>query len=151
MGMLRHRDLYIGIRSHSRVIAWALLVLAALVCVFPANAQTTIGDATTGNTLFNSTFNCSGCHAANAANRFNAINAGGHIAYANTQGMGGSAGTAQQYADIAAYLATLFAAAGTQNIPYNSGGVAFTIPNIALNTPNGDYSSLSVVSAPLKG
>ena len=88
MGMLRHRDLSIVVRAHSRVLVWALLVLAALVCAAPAFAQTTSGTIATGNTLFNTTFNCHNCHTANSANRFNAIDAGGQISYANSQGMG---------------------------------------------------------------
>ena len=84
-----------------------LVAVAILLLQSPATAQTTSGTSATGNTLFNSTFNCHSCHIAASAPRFNAINAGGHIAYANTQGMGGTGGTAQNYADIAAYLATM--------------------------------------------
>ena len=128
----------------------ALLVLTAN----DGRAQTTTGTAATGNTLFNATFNClsMGCHSASTANRFNAINAGGHISYANSQGMGGTAGTAQQYADIGAYLATLFTGLAAQSVTF---GVAknIAIPNIALATSYGDYVALRTVSgfAPTSG
>ena len=127
-----------------------LVAVAILLLQSPATAQTTSGTSATGNTLFNSTFNCHSCHIAASAPRFNAINAGGHIAYANTQGMGGTGGTAQNYADIAAYLATLFTDLGTQAVAYQTAS-AFIIPNIALGTTYGSLTGLQTVSGPSKG
>ena len=130
--------------------SWIALIIGLLMTIGGAEAQTTTGTAGTGSTLFSTTFNCHLCHAANSSNRFNAINAGGHIAYANSKGMGGTVGTAQQFADIAAYLATQFTDLGPQSVTFGT-ATPITIPNIALNTVYGGYVGLQAVSGPSRG
>ena len=113
-----------------------LLMLASQV-----GAQTTSGNSTTGQSLFTNK-GCINCHAPNAGARVNAINAGGHIEHARTQGMlAQTDATGQEYNDIAAYLATLFPVQGTQSIAHNT-ATSISIPNIVLNTAFGDYVGL---------
>ena len=94
---------------------------AALVALAgPAYAQTTTGNVAMGQSLYTSK-GCLGCHAATGPTKANAMNAGGHIAHANTQGMGGQADTnGQEYNDIAAYLATLFVEQGLEAVAFNT-------------------------------
>ena len=138
MGMLRHRDLSIVVRAHSRVLVWALLVLATFVCAAPAFAQTTSGNSGTGSTLW-ANKGCGGCHAITSVPQ-NAANAGGHILYAISQGMPTSA-TATEANDLAAYIGT-FLSSTTTNVAQNSGGNAIALPGLFLNTIYGDYSSV---------
>lgn len=128
------------------------VAVATLLLQTPATAQTTSGTIATGNTLFNSTFNCHICHTVGSPNRFNAIDAGGHIAYANARGMGGTAGSAQNFADIAAYIASTFAPSGlgTQSATFET-AKAIGIPNIALGTVFGNYAGLRLVVGPSRG
>lgn len=127
------------------VFAWLLLLWAGL-----ATAQTTTGVASTGQSLFTSK-NCGSCHAANGPTKANAINAGGHIAHANTQFMGGQAdSTGTQFNDIAAYFATLFTDLGTQTVSFGSPS-DIPIPNIVLKTSLGDYEGLRKVASPAHG
>ena len=125
--------------------------MASLLSVSLAGAQTTTGNSTTGAGLWVSKGCSASCHTTITATKANAINAGGHIAYANTQGMGGQAdSTGTQYNDIAAYFATLFTDLAAQSVSFET-AKSIAIPNISLNTGNGDYVGLRQVSAPLRG
>jgi hypothetical protein len=138
-------------RNHA--LTW-MLAMVAFALQVPANAQTTSGNATTGATLYVSKGCNSGCHGPSLtfpASIANAINAGGHITYANTQGMGGQADTdGTQYRDIAAYFATLFAGLPTQSVTFQTAR-AIAVPNLVLNTIRGDYISLQVVTQGSRG
>jgi len=126
------------------------VVFFALLLPIGTNAQTTTGNSTTGSSLWTSK-SCSNCHVADGATKANAMNAGGHITHANTQMMGGQAdSTGQQYNDIAAYLATLFAAQPTQNVSHNS-SLSITVPNLTLNTAYGDYVGVRVITNGSRG
>ncbi len=71
---------------------WLLAGVMLLALSFGAQAQTTSGNAATGNTLFNggaNQANCTFCHGSRTENPvFNAANAGGVLSYAITNGMG---------------------------------------------------------------
>ncbi|MBL8512984.1 MAG: fibronectin type III domain-containing protein, partial [Betaproteobacteria bacterium] len=124
--------------------------LSLFLLAFNASAQTTSGNSTTGSSLFTSK-GCSGCHAATGPTKANAINAGGHITHANTQGMGGAADSSgTDYANIAAYFATLFTDLAAQSVTHNT-AKTITIPNFFLNTSYGDYVGLRAVTAPARG
>ena len=143
MGMPRHCDLSIVVRAHSRVVAWALLVLVALVCAVPANAQTTSGNSGTGNTLWTNK-GCGGCHSI-TAHPINAGNAGGHITYAIAQGMPTSA-TAGEANDLAAYIGT-FLSSSTATVAGNSVNNAIALPQLNLNTMYGKFTAVNVSGA----
>ncbi|MEP7156577.1 MAG: hypothetical protein ABI905_12440, partial [Betaproteobacteria bacterium] len=134
---------------HAATHFMRLLTFALMCSALPAWSQTTTGTAATGSGLFTSK-GCSVCHAANSSTKANAINAGGHITHANTQGMGGQANTGTQYNDIAAYFATLFTDLAAQSVAFNS-AKTITIPNVTLNTAYGDYVGLRQVTGPARG
>ncbi len=136
-------------RLSTRAI-FATFSLCVLLLTAPVAAQTTTGTVSTGTSLWTSK-GCSGCHVATGPTKANASNAGGHIAYANTQGMGGQAdSTGTQYNDIAAYLASLFTDLAAQSVTFET-IKSIGIPNVSLNTGNGDYVGLRQVSAPARG
>lgn len=129
---------------------WRVALVSLLVMALPAVAQTTSGNAMTGQSLFTSK-GCAVCHTASGATKANAINAGGHIAHANTQFMGGQADAdGTQFNHIAAYFATLFTDLGTQNASFGASS-QFFIPNLVLNTALGDYVGLRTVANPSRG
>ncbi len=134
-----------------RFLSSAVPVLAATLAMFiqTAEAQTTTGNSTTGTSLWTSK-GCSGCHASSGSTKANAMNAGGHITHANTQGMGGQSDSGGQYNDIAAYLATLFTDLAAQSVTHNT-AKTITIPNFSLNTSYGDYVGLRAVTSPARG
>ena len=142
MDLLRHRDLSIVVRTHSRVVVWALLVLAALVCAVPANAQTTPGNSGTGSTLWTNK-GCGGCHSI-TAHPINAGNAGGHITYAIAQGMPTSA-TAGEANDLAAYIG-LNLSSSTATVAGNSANNSIALPQLTLSTTYGKFTAVNVVS-----
>lgn len=146
---LRDEFLKIG----SRPVTMGALVRAAFAALLFAttfaSAQTTSGNATTGATRYTAK-GCNTCHAAGIAKQANAINAGGHITHANTQGMGGAANVGTDYNDIAAYFATLYTGLAAQNVTFGN-ALAIAIPNIVLATTYGDYAGLRQVSAPTRG
>ena len=137
----------IGRRSTRAIFAtftvWLLLLTA------PVAAQTTIGNSTTGSGLWTSK-GCVGCHAASTPSKANAINSGVHIAYAISQGMPGTPGTTQEYADLAAYLATQFTDLPPQTVSFAT-PKSIVIPNVVLNTTHGHYVGLRQVAAPARG
>ena len=141
---------FTNIRRHSARAIFATFILWLLLLTAPVAAQTTSGNATTGSGLWTSK-GCSGCHAATSLTRANAINAGGHITYANTQGMGGQADAdGTQYNNIAAYLASLFTDLAPQGVTFAT-ATPIVIPNVTFNTGNGDYVGLRQVTAPARG
>ena len=99
--------------------------------------QATTGDVAMGQSLYTSK-GCLVCHAATGPTKANAMNAGGHIAHANTQGMGGQAdANGQEYNDIAAYLATLFVGQGIEAVAFNTVR-RVDVANVVLRTPLGN-------------
>ena len=129
---------------------FATFSFCLLLLTVPVAAQTTSGNSSTGLSLFTSK-SCSNCHVATGPTKANAMNAGGHIAHANTQGMGGQAdSTGTQYNDIAAYFATLFTDLAAQSVTFET-AKSILIPNVSLNTSYGDYAGLRQVSAPSRG
>ncbi|MBL8515239.1 MAG: fibronectin type III domain-containing protein, partial [Betaproteobacteria bacterium] len=121
-----------------------------------ANAQTTTGvaddgTATDGQSLWVSK-GCSGCHTVTSGGRGNAANAGAHITYANTQGMGGAALTTTERNNIAAYIAANNSTSlATQAVTFQ-GSKMFTAPEVSLNTSYGDYIGLrNSTNPPNKG
>lgn len=125
------------------------VIVAAITGTAPyAQAQTTIGTAGIGSTLWISK-SCGGCHAPTAA-PINAANAGGHITYAISNGMPTTA-TPTEANDLAAYLATFLLAPVTANVNQNSGANAIALAQLTLNTAYGKYTGIQVVAAPTRG
>lgn len=129
----------------------AVVALMAFLASGLATAQTTTGvandgTATDGQSLWTSK-GCSGCHTVSGA-RANAANAGGHITYANGQGMGGAAVTTTERENIAAYIASLLTTTlPTQSVTFG-GSKTFTVPGITLNTAYGDYIGVRTATNP---
>ena len=149
------------IKIVARQVTQSVVVLLLAGLPTYASAQTTSGDAGAGATLFASGCMAAGCHTAGPsaslnASALNAANAGGQIDYARGNAMGNgtiAAFTQAQFNDIAAYIATFVPNPNPVSvaIPFNSPGVAITIPNIRFNSTFGDLSILSTVAAPAKG
>ncbi len=130
----------------SRSGRWVVLIASVWLGAAPfANAQTTTGvaddgTATDGQSLWTSK-GCSGCHGLTGA-RANAANAGAHITYANTQGMGAAALTTTERNNIAAYIAAnMTTTLATQTVSFE-GSKAVVAPGFTLNTSYGDYIGL---------
>lgn len=137
----------------------ATLIACMALTAFTAGAQTTTGDAANGQAMYDNTssFNCKVCHGASITSNYahvrNAANAGGQILYANSKSMGGTALSATQANDFAAYIANFVGNPGPANfpVPYNSPGVDISLGNIKLNTPYGGYQGLELITGPTKG
>ena len=157
-----------------RVIAapagWRLIaagLAAALAVAVPA--ESAAQSAARGGTIWAGTdaannANCADCHGStpvkiNTAPR-NAANAGNVITHANANSMGGlgtlntvtlvrAALTAQQVADLAAYIATFTSNPNPSNVPVGFSGTTsdITIPQIYLNSTYGAFTSLVFDSA----
>ena len=140
---------------------WTLLVLvlASLMQVQPVRAQATIGNATTGQALYDDTAsrNCKGCHGATIVTNYpkvvNSANSGTQLIYsANAQAMGGTILTPTQANDIAAHIAMFVPDPAPANlaVPFNT-AVQIPLSNVFLNSTYGDYTGLETVTMPTRG
>jgi len=132
----------------SRAHAFFVALLASVAVLLPLDA------AAQGQTLYTTTFGCSGCHldppdtlrrnaagAVSVLNRAIAINAGGWMGrYASTTVEGADGAepvTATQRAQIVAYLATTFSTTQTQPSLAYHGSTSVTLANIGTDLSHG--------------
>lgn len=138
---------------------WTARVLLFLLCLVPAItlAQTTTGNSTTGQTLYNT--HCDGCHGATvgsvSAAIKNAANAGGIINTAMGNGMGGyttGSFTSTQENDMAAYIATVVTSPNPSlsAVSHNTAKL-ITLPNVFVNTAYGVFTTGTFSSGASRG